>query len=125
MRQRSRVLWLKDVDRNTKFFHARAFSRRRKNKISGLRDEYGCWRDDPEELKGIMTRYFSRLFASSSEIDMAEVLEAIEPVVSQADNEVLLRPFQKDEIRDAVFQMNPDKAPGPDGFNPAFRNLGT
>ncbi|WOK93591.1 hypothetical protein Cni_G02291 [Canna indica] len=86
-RQRSRVLWLKDVDRNTKFFHARAFSRRRKNQISGLRDEYGCWR---AEVKPGSSHRVARSI---------EVLEAIEPVVSQADNEVLLMPFQKDEIR--------------------------
>jgi hypothetical protein len=26
----------------------------------------------------------------------------------------------KEEVKNAVFQMHSDKAPGPDGFNPTF-----
>ena len=34
--QRSRALWMKCGDRNTKFFHAMATQRQRKNRIEGL-----------------------------------------------------------------------------------------
>ncbi|XP_075486421.1 uncharacterized protein LOC142526031 [Primulina tabacum] len=42
-RQRSRVSWLAHGDRNSKFFHARAFSRRAKNHIRGLVSSHGDW----------------------------------------------------------------------------------
>ena len=37
-RQRAKVQWLKDRDRNTRVFHSKASQRRRKNYIKGLYD---------------------------------------------------------------------------------------
>jgi hypothetical protein len=42
------------------------------------------------------------------------------PKVSQEENEKLVAPITKEEVITALFQMHPDKAPGPDGFNPTF-----
>ena len=44
--QRSRVLWVKCGDRNTKLFHATTSSRCRKNRIEGLYDSRGRWSED-------------------------------------------------------------------------------
>ncbi|KAL5751045.1 hypothetical protein ACOSP7_025648 [Xanthoceras sorbifolium] len=40
-RQRSRAMWLKDGDRNTRFFHSKATQRRRRNRIVGLMGDDG------------------------------------------------------------------------------------
>ena len=42
------------------------------------------------------------------------------PQVSQEENDVLISEFIKSEVRDAVFQMEHNKAPGPDGFPAEF-----
>ena len=42
-RQRSKVAWLHDGDRNTRFFHSKASQRRRRNYITKLYDANGGW----------------------------------------------------------------------------------
>ena len=35
-------------------------------------------------------------------------------------NNMLLEEFTQEEVKKALFQMNPTKTPGPDGINPLF-----
>jgi len=42
------------------------------------------------------------------------------PVVTDEENAALIKPVTDVEIYDAVFQMDPYKAPGPDGFGASF-----
>ena len=42
------------------------------------------------------------------------------PQVSNLENEYLIEEFSESEVRSAVFQMEHNKAPGPDGFPSEF-----
>jgi hypothetical protein len=42
------------------------------------------------------------------------------PQISQEENEFLIGPFTESEVRNTVFQMEHNKAPGPDGFLAEF-----
>ena len=41
--QRSKIMWAKFGDKNSKFFHSQASQRKRKNLIQKLRDSNGLW----------------------------------------------------------------------------------
>ena len=60
--QQSRINWLKHGDRNTKFFHAKASQRRRKNFIKGIRNSQGQWVENLEEVVQVTSDYFDNLF---------------------------------------------------------------
>ncbi|XP_073363561.1 uncharacterized protein [Aegilops tauschii subsp. strangulata] len=63
-KQRAHVNWMKGGDRNTKFFHAAATERRKRNRIRRLRKEDGSVVDKVEEMKEVATNYFRNLFTS-------------------------------------------------------------
>ena len=118
--QRSRALWMQEGDRNTKFFHSTATQRRRKNTILGLQDDFGCWRDNAEDIETIVLDYYTSIFQSDMPSTFAAVEDALEPKVTPEMNAALLSEFHPDEVKDALQQMHPLKSPGPDGMPPVF-----
>uniref|UniRef100_A0A803NGM9 CCHC-type domain-containing protein n=1 Tax=Cannabis sativa TaxID=3483 RepID=A0A803NGM9_CANSA len=117
-RQRSRALWLKWDDLNTKYFHRKASARRKKNEIKGLMDSTGIWQTDIGMIRKLVEDYYGSLFsASSPHMDQVEeVLRRVRPKVTNDMNEELLRPFVAKEVIHAVKHMNPVKAPGVDDW---------
>lgn len=63
--------------------------------------------------------YHTELFISAR-TDVEDVLEYVSTKITDAQNTQLLLPIMKEEVRFALFQMHPDKAPGQDGMTLAF-----
>lgn len=117
-RQRAKSFWLRDGDCNTKYFHASASTKRRRNKIQKLRGEGNVLITDQIGMCDIARSYFQNLFAATDGV-YDPVVSIIEPRITQEDNRTLEAPFTIEEFKVALFQMHPDKALGPNGFNPA------
>jgi hypothetical protein len=118
-RQRAKMHWLKEGDMNTKFFHMSASSRQRAKKIEKLVNDDNIAVTSQPELCEVALNYFNNLFKAKSTTH-DPILSLITPKITQEDNDRLVMPITKDELKEALFQMHPDKSPGPDGFNPAF-----
>jgi hypothetical protein len=119
-RQRSRVKWLREGDRNTSFFHARATARKRANKIKSLKRDDGSLCDDQAGIKGMVQQFYGDLFTSEPTLSTDAVLDAIPSKVSPEMNADLTKEYTNEEIKTALFQMGPTKAPGLDGFPALF-----
>jgi hypothetical protein len=116
MRQRSRVQWLAEGDRNTTFFHARCRDRARQNKIMTLRREDGLVCHKQEELQNVAINFYVKLFMAQEDLNPNEVIQFVPHKVTEEINQNLCRPFTFEEVEKALFMMKPNKSPGPDGF---------
>ncbi|CAN6580853.1 unnamed protein product [Malus baccata var. baccata] len=119
-RSKSRVQWLKEGDKNTKFFHAQTIKRRRYNQIRGVEDADGIWREGQSEVASIAVRYFSTLFQAGLPCQLEHIVDCMEPRVTLEDNQMLIGPITDREIQEAAFQIPASRAPGPDGFPGSF-----
>nr|XP_051205578.1 uncharacterized protein LOC127319648 [Lolium perenne] len=118
--QRSRVAWLREGDRNTRYFHRKATWRRKKNKILKLKRPDGSWAENEEEIGEMATSFFANLYTKDDDVLPADLLHLFSPRVDDDMNQTLCAPFSEKEISDALFQIGPLKAPGPDGFPARF-----
>ncbi|XP_075665198.1 uncharacterized protein LOC142634829 [Castanea sativa] len=114
--QRSRIMWLRDGDRNTKFFHSKASQRRRRNYITKLRDDTGNWCVGQDHVNDTILNFYQTLFSSAEPSGLTDVVEVIPHVVTPDMNMKLESVFTIEEVEMAVEQMAPLKSPGLDGF---------
>uniref|UniRef100_A0A803PEK7 Reverse transcriptase domain-containing protein n=1 Tax=Cannabis sativa TaxID=3483 RepID=A0A803PEK7_CANSA len=121
-KQRARVRWLKAGDRNTKFFHRHASSRRKSNKIKYLKDDEGVVVNTSEGITELVISYFSTIFSSEG-CDLeaaASIFDSLGPGLDDPEISFLAQEFTTEEVRKAVFQLSGDKAVGLDGLNAYF-----
>ena len=71
-------------------------------------------------MKGITNSFFKNLYSVDDSVDPSHIISLVKPLVSDDMNDELCKPFSEQEISDALFQMGPLKAPGPDGFPARF-----
>ena len=117
-RQKSRVLCVKEGDRNTKFFHRIANSHRRVNSIERLMVD-GALSSDPAAIADCISQFYKQLYLEN--VANRPVLDDVEfASISVEDASWLDRPFEEEEVVEVINGFNGDKAPGPDGFSMAF-----
>jgi mannosylglycoprotein endo-beta-mannosidase len=119
--QRSKAQFILEGDSNTRYFHMVANGRHRKKYIHTLHQDEGTI-EGQNELKKYITKYYKTLFGPPEEANFSldESQTGDIPQVSNEENAFLTAPFTEEEVRKAIFEMEHNKAPGPDGFLAEF-----
>lgn len=119
-RQRSRELWVKDGDRNTKFFHATTIIRRRRNHIERIVGDGGVVLQSRDEIGRFLNQSFEEVYQKSVRNFPRDLEGLCEKQISDEENAALCNIPTALEVRKCVFEMHPLKAPGPDGMSGIF-----
>jgi len=122
-RQKSRISWLKDGEKNTRFFHKSTIQRRMHNKITFVTNQQGERIETHEEMEKEFTGYFKEIL-KEPEGNRTEAIRAITQhipkIINEEHNNKLLQPTTLKEVEEAMAQLKDGKAPGPDGFTANF-----
>ncbi|XP_038687586.1 uncharacterized protein LOC119986972 [Tripterygium wilfordii] len=120
--QKSREEWIKSGDRNTKFYHASTIIKRSRSKVESLRDmgDNSIWVSDPMEIQQMVNCYFQSLFTADGSCDISLAARNSFPELNPEHREIIAASFRHEDIKQALFDMAPFKAPGPDGFHAGF-----
>jgi mannosylglycoprotein endo-beta-mannosidase len=115
--------WVLEGDSNTTFFHLVANGRLRKKSIISLQHE-GVSVNDPKKIQETIYGFYKNFFGTWSQperkVCLAEGAWARHHRLAPGDNEELLKPFTLEKVKETVFEMKEEAAPGPDGFGASF-----
>ena len=117
--KRSREEWIKSGDRNTKFYHSSTLIRKSRNKIGTLKNNVGDWISDALALENMVLTFYKKLFEEGPGNQHAPIPRGF-PNISMDQVQFLRKPFFREEIKKALFDMAPFKAPGMDGIHAGF-----
>ena len=122
LKQKSRIRWIKEGDSNSRFFHHSVQARFNQNKIISIVLDSGERIHDPVAIHAAVVDHFGTHFSSSSNLStpVPNLDSFINKAISPAQANALIRHVSPAEIKEAIFHMKPDKAPGPDGFFASF-----
>ncbi|GAA0162662.1 hypothetical protein LIER_18702 [Lithospermum erythrorhizon] len=119
--QKSRCKFLLEGDRCTKYFHSLIKRDNVRNSISHIVKSDGSCTSSPEEVSILLVDFYKELFGSSKEVHpIDEDVVTNGYILSTTDGISLVAPVLDIEIREALFDIGNEKAPGPDGFSSAF-----
>ena len=120
LKQKAKNQWRQLEDQNNGFFHRSLKVKQAKNTITHLWDEQGQRVDDLEQIKLVVENFYKKLLGTSlmTFTDVkATYIRQLVPLAISAEKAVLLeKEITAGEIRETLFSMKSNKAPGPDGF---------
>ncbi|XP_060182351.1 uncharacterized protein LOC132612018 [Lycium barbarum] len=121
-RQKSKVTWLKLGDANIAYFHACLKNRQVQDQIIRLVNKQGGLLITEQEIEHEVSEFYKELLGSST-TQLPVVLPDIMssgPILNWEQQRNLVSPVSREEVYDALQDINDSKAPDNDWFNALF-----
>ncbi|KAL0298156.1 UNVERIFIED_CONTAM: putative ribonuclease H protein [Sesamum calycinum] len=114
---------LKGGDQCSKAFFRRVATRRANKRLFQISDSDGLVQTNPTTISSVFVTYFQDLLGGDR-TDRALDLHYLRPwarhILTEEEACALIRPVTVDDVKTAMFDIEEDKAPGPDGFSSGF-----
>ncbi|XP_011101228.1 uncharacterized protein LOC105179324 [Sesamum indicum] len=123
LQQRAKMQWIKGGDQCSRVIFRKITQRRSSRRIFQINDDQGSTHTGPEEVINQFVTYYQNLLGGDrrrSIIDIRFLRPWARHILSNEESTALLLPFTPADVKQAVFDIAEDKAPGPDGYSSGF-----
>ncbi|GKA84815.1 RNA-directed DNA polymerase, eukaryota, reverse transcriptase zinc-binding domain protein [Tanacetum coccineum] len=117
--QKAKVKWLSEGDKNTKYFHNVVKRKRNLNIIVRIFDEHGNWFDG-DKVPNQFVKHFEKFLSNNGDIDQIDSEGLFNKKLTKREADFMVRDVSDIEVKDVIFGIRDDKAPGPGGFTTTF-----
>ncbi|GJV84365.1 hypothetical protein Tco_1524263 [Tanacetum coccineum] len=120
MSSKAKINWLKDGDKNTAFFHKVVKGRKHRSRIETICDDNGV-RYFGDEVPGQFVKHFQNFLGIERKVQpMDENDQVFFKKLNDVEASNMIKEITNEEINEALFDIDNDKAPGPDGYTSCF-----
>ncbi|KAL2253051.1 UNVERIFIED_CONTAM: hypothetical protein Sindi_0099800 [Sesamum indicum] len=123
LQQRAKMQWMKDGEQCSRVFFRKIAHRRVTRKILQINDENGNIHTKQGEIVHEFISYYQNLLGGTRRnvpVDIRYLRPWARHILTDEETGLLILPFSPDDVKQAVFDIAEDKAPGPDGFSSGF-----
>ncbi|GKA78679.1 RNA-directed DNA polymerase, eukaryota, reverse transcriptase zinc-binding domain protein [Tanacetum coccineum] len=118
--KKARIDWLNKGDKNSAFYHKVIKGRRSRNRVHSICDDNGVNYEKEEVTKQFVKHFQQFLGVPSNTSEITLTNDLFNTVLSQEEADYMAREVFDKEIKDALFDIGDNKAPGLDGFSSVF-----
>ncbi|KAL2248024.1 UNVERIFIED_CONTAM: hypothetical protein Sindi_2654700 [Sesamum indicum] len=120
---RAKMQWMKGGDQCSRIFFRKIAKRRVARRILQINDDNGTIYTEPEEIINEFVCYYQNLLGGHRRqitLDIGFLRPWARHILSNEEAGHLILAFRPDDVKQAVFDIADDKAPGPDGYSSGF-----
>lgn len=112
LKQKAKIDWLSDGDKNSKFFYAVIKGRAHRSKIEAVNDENGI-RYEGALVADQFVKHFQTFLGVAIPVQTIDLNSLNAKTVSSEDAEIMIKEVHDKEVKEALFDICDNKALGP------------